>query len=554
MNRFFIFFLSLLTFTNCAIGFIKNYEYKIPKYPLVENFRTNVPYGESYEIKGVNVGVINKNQKISGIQIGLANGNREIKGIHVGMANMNGEVRGIQIGVVNKNENTKGIQIGGMNQNSKFSGLQLGFFNGFEYSSERRSVRYEDQFDGLQVGFMSISGKLNGLAIGLWPAAAYDCRNGVLLSIVSFSDTSCKFQFGLINVSGHKSNQVGLINYSKNNYFKILPFVNFNFSKDDYEEIGNFIKAIEVGNIKAVEKGLNDGIDKDTIVHGMPPVLVAIKNKQADVLKLLVERGADLDISWKGEEPLSEAIKVDSLSMVSMLANKLSMGLFFYNAQISNGIYTAVEENKLPHLKIIINTKKIDLTDSSHLDDHSLLSIASKYGYAEIVKFLIQNKVSINGRFKTCSYPFWEAIEHGHIDVSEILIQNGAHDACDAGRNFFSPLRMAIQKPHIEMIQMLLKNKIKVTRGDIDYANSLKSLSEEESWFWTYKTEGKNGYFVINEKQNTQSKEQKFACVSRYSTAAYEDKVKCQDIRSSEIYKNKIDEIVKLLEKNISKE
>jgi membrane-anchored protein YejM (alkaline phosphatase superfamily) len=113
---------------------------------------------------------------------------------------------------------------------------------------------------------------------------------------------------------------------------------------------------------------------------------------------------------------------------------------------------------------------------------------------------------------------------------------------------------MAIKTPHIEMIQMLLKNKIKVSQGDIDYANSLKLLSGEESWFWTYKTDGKNGSFVINEKQNMQSQEKQFDCVSRYSTPMYENKVKCQEIGSSEIYKNKIDEIVNLLEKNISKE
>jgi ankyrin repeat protein len=549
MNSFkFIIFLSLLTLTNCAIGFIKNYEYKIPKYNLVENFRINVPYGKSQEVKGLNIGLINESRKIKGIQGGLYNLNRggKIYGLQLAGLNSNSDVEGLQLGIVNLNSDTKGFQVGFINKTREFNGFQIGGLNGIVQADIEY---YEDPFNGLQVGGVSRSGKLNGLALGMLMASAYDCRKGVLLSIFSVSDAGCKFQFGLINISGHKSNQIGLINYSKNNFFKILPFVNFNFSKDDYEDIGNFVRAIEVGNIKAVEKGLNEGIDKDTIVHGRPPVLVAIKNKQADVLKVLVERGVNLETEWgSGEKPLTEAIKVDSMSIVSMLVNKVS------EEQLFKGLYTAIEENNLPLLEIITNTKRIDITDTDKSHTYTLLSVASKYGYTEIVKFLIQNKVSINGLFKTCSYSFWEAIERGHIDVAEILIQNGARDACSNDRTLFSPLRMAIKTPHIEMIQMLLKNKIKVSQGDIDYANSLKLLSGEESWFWTYKTDGKNGSFVINEKQNMQSQEKQFDCVSRYSTPMYENKVKCQEIGSSEIYKNKIDEIVNLLEKNISKE
>jgi ankyrin repeat protein len=466
------------------------------------------------------------------------------------MGNFNGEVRGIQIGMANENENTKGILIGAMNDNEKFSGLQLNLImSGFRYPSP--GSRYENIFNGLQIGTMSASGKLNGLSIGLIASTAYDCRNGILLSILgSGSDAGCKFQFGLFNISGHKSNQVGLINYSKNNYFKILPFVNFDFSKDDYDDIGNFIKAIEVGNIKAVEKGLNDGIDKDTIVHGMPPVLVAIKNKQADVLKLLVERGASLDTSWiwKGQYPLTEAIKVDSMPMVSILIDKAS------DQELWNGLGYSVEENKLPFFEIIINTKRKYFYEARYYMTELLID-ASKYGSTDIVKFLIQNKISsINSYdpFQTCSHSFRNAIEYGHVDVAEILIQNGAtHNLCNST---YSPLEIAIKTPHLEIIQILLKNKIKVTRKDIDYANSLKLLNDNDSWFWTYRTVGKNGSFVINETQNGQSTEQEFYCVSRYSTRAYEDKVKCKEIGSSEIYKNKIDEIVKLLEKNISKE
>jgi formamidopyrimidine-DNA glycosylase len=120
-----------------------------------------------------------------------------------------------------------------------------------------------------------------------------------------------------------------------------------------------FIKAIKKGDIEVVKLFLDAGIDPNVNYYNAYPIYYAVKANRADIVSLLLERGAHAGIGF--EAPVLWALKNKNDNMAKLL--------------IENGA-------------------KINYTD--YLTGKTLIYYAVKNKHYEVAKLMIENGVKID--------------------------------------------------------------------------------------------------------------------------------------------------------------
>lgn len=109
------------------------------------------------------------------------------------------------------------------------------------------------------------------------------------------------------------------------------------------EEEKKIVNAIETGNISVLQDLITRGnLDVDTIlhhkdyVHGDPILHIAVVHQRLDLIKLLLEKGADPNIKdlKRGESPLHIAAQMNNVEIVETLLTAVNPSLPLINVNI----------------------------------------------------------------------------------------------------------------------------------------------------------------------------------------------------------------------------
>ncbi|XP_061180646.1 uncharacterized protein LOC133189259 [Saccostrea echinata] len=170
------------------------------------------------------------------------------------------------------------------------------------------------------------------------------------------------------------------------------------------------------------------------------PVIAACLRKKHDVVKYLVDIGADLNPQKSFYPALWTPARTGDLRTVIDL---LELG---------------ADCNRC-------NGREI-----------SPLYMASRFGHLEVVKKLIEHGADIN----KCDIKGWSSLHiaslYGHSLVLETLIRNGAEcDRCD--KNKVTPLHRASLEGHVPVVEILLKNDADINKCEIHGTSSLHLAS-----------------------------------------------------------------------------
>ena len=85
------------------------------------------------------------------------------------------------------------------------------------------------------------------------------------------------------------------------------------------------------------------------------------------------------------------------------------------------------------------------------------LHFASKKGFKEIAKLLIEHGANLNAKLNTnYKTPLHEATIQGHLEIVKLLIKNGA-DLSMQTKNQTTPILIAAVKGHVEIVEYLIK-------------------------------------------------------------------------------------------------
>jgi ankyrin repeat protein len=203
-----------------------------------------------------------------------------------------------------------------------------------------------------------------------------------------------------------------------------------------YSYIGDTAKITE----SLMAKALIEARDEDE----MTPLLLAAYENRMDALKLLIDKGADVNAtSFSGRNALNYAIQNANPEMVKLLLSKGAA--LILDGTERDILYSGVVGKNLEVLRIILPYEKnlnrtylknSDQKEARNLLKTTLLIQAVESGSLENVKLLMQMGADINQPNDRGETPILTALREGEFEIAAYLSDHGAKlDARDAMGN-----------------------------------------------------------------------------------------------------------------------
>lgn len=161
---------------------------------------------------------------------------------------------------------------------------------------------------------------------------------------------------------------------------------------------------------------------------GATPLICAVKLGNTEVVRLLLEKGAQVNIARDDTQtPLHMATRYGFLEIVRLL--------------LENGAHV----------------------DQTAQDGYTALFGAAQEGFVDIVRLLLEKKAQINLASNQGVTPLNMAAMQGHTKVVRLLLEKGA-DIELASKNGSTPLFIAVHNGHLEPVKLLLEAGANPTR------------------------------------------------------------------------------------------
>ncbi len=243
-----------------------------------------------------------------------------------------------------------------------------------------------------------------------------------------------------------------------------------------------------------LDKGANPNLQNDDFLKSTPLMQCSNYNL-VEVAKYLIEKGADVNIQDKQNDPVIhwtayygeyeltkllldnkaktnlKSIHSDGVMHVALKEWQDSIVdlLMSYNVKLNNvskeqyEIVQAVKANSLKNLK---RTLKSNLVNSKDASGTPILITAASNGNLDIVKYLLQNGADINNMNPVGHTALNRAVFFGNEEMAHFLIAQGADVAKTDDRFMLPPLIAAIRKNRNELAKVLIEKGASINALD----------------------------------------------------------------------------------------
>ena len=236
------------------------------------------------------------------------------------------------------------------------------------------------------------------------------------------------------------------------------------------------VEAVEKGDADIVELLLEHGA-KQGIDWAMTN---AILSKNADIIKILSERGAQVDeMDWSDQPPLVEAVERGDANIVKLL---LEHGA---EQEIDWAMTDAVmsEQTEIIQMLSEHGAQVVDDVYKDGVGEEPNLVTACKNGDTNVVKLLLEHGAKES---EYCGWALTEAILHKHTEVVDLLLEHGVCVADDGDRlelDHDPAIVEASEKGDIDSLKLLLKYGEKEEyQGYLGWALCVAATLEIVSW------------------------------------------------------------------------
>lgn len=184
---------------------------------------------------------------------------------------------------------------------------------------------------------------------------------------------------------------------------------------------GVLVSAAETGDVAAARRALDSGADPnaplDDLLNGGTPVICAVDSNKLEMVKLLLSRGARLNVqNAAGETPLVLAIQCANKPMAAYMLDHGAEPFELHRCAINNDTAAIARFHK----------QGVDINSPDKCGCTALL-LACLLGRTQAVRCLLAAGADPNKADHKGFTPLYQAARHGHTDVVKMLVAAGAN-------------------------------------------------------------------------------------------------------------------------------
>jgi len=227
------------------------------------------------------------------------------------------------------------------------------------------------------------------------------------------------------------------------------------------DKVEALIKYAHDGDVNMTKFLLDNGVD---VNWGNILCINPIFDAHANVIPLLVERGADINEPKPQIHRLHEAVYAGDKNIVqALLASKANPNIAITNDIIP--LLIASYKGYIEIVKLLLATDGIEVNKAAN-NGVTPLNIASNKGLTEIVQLLLATDgIKVNEEALDGATPLLVASRNGQTEIVKLLLAAGA-DVNKAKNDGITPLYIASYNGHAQIIQLLLAAGAEVNKAD----------------------------------------------------------------------------------------
>ena len=206
------------------------------------------------------------------------------------------------------------------------------------------------------------------------------------------------------------------------------------------------------------------------------PLYTACVSNQIEVARLLINRGADVELSSGGFTPLFLSCAAGNYGMVCLL---IFVGRANVDCVTDKGATPFSMASSCGHLatvKLLID-RGADV-NRTYDDGATALHLACQEGHTEVAGLLIDRGADINAALPDGRTAFFVACQNNRYDIVELLMRKGAitDKAAEGG---LLPLEIAIANGHDAIVELLRPGLLGALEVLLERAGDDKQLLSE---------------------------------------------------------------------------
>ncbi len=269
--------------------------------------------------------------------------------------------------------------------------------------------------------------------------------------------------------------------------------------------------AIMNRNIKGVQAALDNGADVNAKLWGYTPLHVAAQIGDPTLFTLLISNGADVNatddedytplhhvaeaghsnfvktlidnganVNAKnefGDTPLDIAVDEGNDETADVLRKHGGKAGKDVNEVPKRTIHDATEDGDLAEVQAMLDAGvKVDVKD----DGWTPLMVAAFHGHKDIAELLIANGANVNAKDAAGRTPLYIAAMESHMETVELLVAKGADVNAKDSMAGLAPLHFAALVGHKEVAELLISKGGDVNAKDVNGLTPLYYTADKE--------------------------------------------------------------------------
>lgn len=247
-------------------------------------------------------------------------------------------------------------------------------------------------------------------------------------------------------------------------------------------------QAVHSNNIETVRgllsSGANTDIDARDTIHGHIPLNLAINIKSnKTILKLLLNAGASVHVRDKEDlTPLYTALRWKDIDVIKILIDAGADVNDVCTKNRSTALHCAVQNNSVSRTEYLLSQgANVNFKDNNKLTPLHYVTLYNQLdSHFNVAEILLKNKANIDAQYEFGRTPFYRLICQANVRIVQLFL-NYKSKINIPGKSGHIPLFEAICTKNFEDVKLL------VTHGsDINKINLIDGSTTELNLFKTY--------------------------------------------------------------------